>query len=261
MSEGPTGTQPSIVLTALEFDVVWEAADLPAKHVALDVPSPGKTHTERRELVAKAWASLAGRGLADGTRLDGDLLDRLNQLAHPELSIDSWVWTDRQISALTVLTGDQAGMAVLDGGEVWLIPARDTALAEAAVSIAGELGPGVGNSVSVPSDILQKADAEAKGEPHRFITELDLAGVDIADAQTLAAMLSGAVLRGQIGVERRRRDRRMARADRVVAFHDTNSGRYLYLRRPSTDGRQWSTVTPADNRRLAASVQELLDEV
>jgi len=251
----------SLVLSALEFDVLWEALDLPPKHVALDVPSPGKTHTERRELVAQAWRSLADRGLADGTRPDGELLDRLMLLARPELSIDSWVWTDRQISALTVASGDGVAMGVVDGEEVWLIPARDTALAEAAVSIAGELGPGPGRSVSLPSDVLQEADEQAKGDPHRFISALDELRVDLGDAQALAGMLSGAVLRGQVGVERRRRDQRMMRADRVVAFHDTAAGRYLYLRKPSTDGRQWSTVTPADNRRLSASVQELLDEV
>lgn len=250
-----------MVLSPLEFDVLWEALDLPPKHVALNVPSPGMTHTERRELVAQAWRSLEERGLADGTRPDGDLLDRLTLLAHPELSIDSWVWTDRQISALTVVSGDGVAMCVLDGDEVWLIPARDTALVEAAVSIAGELVPGPGRSVSVPSEVLQDADTEAKGDLHRFIRALDEHGVDLSDAQVLANMLSGSVLRGQVGVEHRRRDQRVARADRIVAFHDTPAGRYLYLRKPSTDGRQWSTVTPADNRRLAASVQELLDEI
>jgi hypothetical protein len=261
LTEGAPGPTASLVLSALEFDVLWEALDLPAKHVALDVPSPGKTHTERRELVAQVWRSLADRGLADGLRPDGELLDRLVLLAHPELTIDSWVWTDRQISALTAVSGDGVVMGVLDGDEVWLIPARETALCEAAVSIAGELGPGPGRSVSVPSEILQSADAQAKGEPHLFVTALDERGVDLTDAQVLASMLGGSVLRGQVGVERRRRDGRMVRADRVVAFHDTYGGRYLYLRKPSTDGQDWSTVTPADNRRLAASVQELLDEV
>ncbi|TDQ05373.1 ESX secretion-associated protein EspG [Labedaea rhizosphaerae] len=251
----------SLVLSALEFDVLWESLDLPPKHVALDVPSPGMTHTERRELVAKAWRSLGERGLADGTRPDGDLLDRLMLLAHPELSIDSWVWTDRQISALTVASGEGVAMGVVDGDEVWLIPVRDTALAEAAVSIAGELGPGPGRSVSLPSEVVQDADELAKGDPHRFVAALEEARVELSEAQVLAGMLSGAVLRGQVGVERRRRDHRMVRADRVVAFHDTAAGRYLYLRKPSTDGRLWSTVTPADNRRLSASVQELVDEV
>jgi len=68
-------------------------------------------------------------------------------------------------------------------------------------------------------------------------------------------------MRGQFGAERRDRGGRMRRASRVVAFHDTVEGRYAYLSRPSTDGRPWSTITPADNHRLAACVWELLDEV
>jgi hypothetical protein len=47
----------------------------------------------------------------------------------------------------------------------------------------------------------------------------------------------------------------------VVAFHDTERGRYLYLTLPSADGRLWATVTPADNRTVATAVWELLDEV
>jgi hypothetical protein len=53
----------------------------------------------------------------------------------------------------------------------------------------------------------------------------------------------------------------MVRADRVVAFHDTPRGRYVHLAKPNADGRMWSTVTPADNRRLVTCVQELMAEV
>ena len=35
----------SLVLSALEFDVLWESFELPRRHVALDVPSDGTTST------------------------------------------------------------------------------------------------------------------------------------------------------------------------------------------------------------------------
>jgi hypothetical protein len=38
-------TKGAIVLSKLEFDVLWESEKLPAKHEALTVPSPGRTHT------------------------------------------------------------------------------------------------------------------------------------------------------------------------------------------------------------------------
>jgi hypothetical protein len=78
----------SVVLSALEFDVIWENERLPERHVALDVPSPGKTHTERAALVKQTWAALEARGLAEGGRAIGDLVDRIMLLAHPEVSID-----------------------------------------------------------------------------------------------------------------------------------------------------------------------------
>jgi hypothetical protein len=68
-------------------------------------------------------------------------------------------------------------------------------------------------------------------------------------------------VRGQFCVSRAQRDQRLVRAERVVAFHDTPRGRYVHLAKPSADGRVWSTVTPADNRRLIGCVQELMTEV
>lgn len=250
-----TGT----VLSGLEFDVLWEAERLPPPHPALRVPSPGRTHTERRALVEQAWESLRARGLARGTRASADLVDELNLLAHPKVSIDSWVWTDREIKSLAVSTGQQALLAVVDGGEVWLIPARDTALPESAVSVAGDLRAGVGHSVSVPHDTLLAADAAAKGDPKALVTALQDRGVELWQAQELAGMLVGLTTRGQFGVERLGRDGTMRRADRVIAFFDTDAGRYL-VQLDGGGGPGWATVAPADNHLLATRIWELLEQ-
>lgn len=251
----------SLVLSALEFDVVWESERLPARHVALDVPSPGKTRAERAELVQQTWAALEARGLAKGGRVVSELADQVTLLAHPEVSVDVWVWADRTVKAFAAQSGRLAQLAVVDEGKVWLIPARDTSLAESAVSVAGDMPAGVGRSVSMPNDLMVAADNESKADPKRFITALEAKGVALSDAQAVTAMLAGMTTRGQFGAERRHRDQRVVRADRVVAFHDTPDGRYLDLVRPSTDGRLWCTVTPADNQRLASCVWELLEEI
>ena len=65
------------MLSTLEFDVVWEAARLTRRNVALDVPSPGITHAERAEFVRNAWTSLEGRGLARGGRVTSEMADTL----------------------------------------------------------------------------------------------------------------------------------------------------------------------------------------
>lgn len=249
----------SVVLSTLEFDVLWEHAGLPRRHVALDVPSPGTTHTERARLVERAWNSLAGRGLARGHEANSELVDLLTLFVRPKVGLDIWMWTDRQISGMAVSTGSRALLGVVDGDEVWLVPARDSALAEAAVSVAGELPAGVGRSVSLPHDVLVDADAEARGDARALVTALEDRDVELWQAQELAGMLFGAVARGQFGAQRTGRDGRDRRADGVVAFYDTDAGRYLFQVTRAGDGRSWATITPAGNALLAQRVWELLD--
>jgi hypothetical protein len=251
----------TVVLSKLEFDVLWEHEKLPPKHEALTVPSPGRTHTERRQLVAQAFSDLEQRGLAKRDRAVPELADWLSLLAHPQLAIDSWVWTDHRISSLAVVAGNTALLAAVDGPDVWLIPARETAIAEAAVSVAGDVVSGPGLSVSMPTDVLPAADAEARGDQREFAAALTRRGIAGQDAKAVGAMVGEMNVRGQFCVTRMQRDQRMVRADRVVAFHDTPRGRYVHLAKPNNDGRMWSTITPADTRRLVSCVQELLGEV
>lgn len=249
------------MLSTLEFDMLWEAERLPERHVTLDFASPGVTRTERARLVEQAWDSLARRRLARGRQASADVVDLLNLFAHPKVSVDLWIWADRRISGLAASVGGQALLGVVDGDEVWLIPARDSSLAETAVSVAGDRAPGVGRSVSVPHDVLVAADAEARGDAKALVTALEDRGVELWQAQELAGMLIGMATRGQFGAQRAGRDGRVRRAGRVVAFHDTDAGRYLFEVRPGADGRPWATVAPADNTLLAQRVWELLDEV
>lgn len=247
-----------MVLSTLEFDVLWESERLPARHVAIDVPSPGKTHTERAELVRDAFAALEQRGLARQRRAVPELVDWLNLLAYPQVSVDSWVWTDHEIKSLAAQSGNQAVLAVVEPEQVWLIPARGTAIAESAVSVAGVVPAGRGFSVSIATELLIEAEARSHGN---LASTLKDSGVPTVDANGLAAMLAGMTTRGQFCVERRQRDQQLKRADRVIAFHDTPEGRYGYLARVNAGGQSWSTITPADNAMLAAWVWDLLDEV
>jgi hypothetical protein len=254
-------SEQSVVLSTVELDVVWEAERLGSRHVALSVPSPGRTYAERAEIVEKAWLSLGERGLARGNRATGELLDLLGMLASPAVSIDVWAWADHQVSGLAASTGDYAVLGVVDDEEFWLIPARSSTLAESAVSVIGDLQPGVGQTVAVPHGVLIGAARQAQGDAHALITALQDRGVPLFKAQELAGMLLGQVARGQFGVERRGRDGVSHRAERVVAFHDTDAGRYLMQLEPSGDDVDWCTVTPADNILLAERVWELLAEV
>jgi hypothetical protein len=250
------GLPGTVVVSATEFDVLWTREGLPDRHVVLDVPSPGITQAARAELVDQTLAELAERGLAENGRAEPELAQRLALLAYPRRSIDVWLWADRHVRALAATSGDQAMLGVVDRDEVWLIPARDTSFAPAAVSVAGECPPGNGHGVTVPLDVLRAADVEVGGDPKALIMALERRGVALSQAQELSRMFTGITLRGQFGAERTPKGARRRRADRVVAFHDNEQGRYLFLTKPG-----WATVTPADNARLAMAVGELFDDL
>ncbi|MBB5954527.1 hypothetical protein FHS29_001097 [Saccharothrix tamanrassetensis] len=252
----------TVVLSTLEFDVAWEAERLTRRNVALDVPSPGVTHTERAVFVEQAWGSLEERGLADGRRLTPELADAFALLANPQVSVDIWIWVDRRkIKGLAAAAGEEAILAVVDGDEVWLIESRAGALAEAAVSVTGDMPAGYGRSISLPNEVLRAASDEAGRDAEKLVLALERQGLPLSDAQELAGMCDGMGTRGQFGAERAQQGGPPVRANRVVAWHDTPSGRYLHQVRPSSDGRSWSTITPIDNARLASCVWELVQEV
>ena len=130
------------------------------------------------------------------------------------------------------------------------------------VSAAGELGPGPGRAVSLPNDVLREA-AKVAGTDDRlaFTDELRARGIEHGDAADVANMAAGMTVRGQLGVEANPGRGKPERAGRVVAFHDTDRGRYLHVVRHTGDGRGWSTIAPADSARLAEYARELLAEV
>ena len=114
--------------------------------------------------------------------------------------------------------------------------------------------------MSIPYSALREADAAAKGDPKAMVTALEDRGVELFQAQELSGMLLGQEARGQFGAERTGRDGIVHRASRVVAFFDTDAGRYLFQVRTDRDGREWATVTPADNTLLATRIRELIAE-
>ncbi|MFR9731320.1 ESX secretion-associated protein EspG [Saccharopolyspora sp. MS10] len=261
----PGADGETVVLSATEFDVVCEAEGLTERrHVVLTVPSPGATHDERAELLARVWPGLRSRGLAEAAtdRVEEDFADLLVLLDRPRLAVDLRIWApDRSIRALGSANGSAGLVTVVDGDLVELTPVRGGSLAEAVVSVAGDGPPGAGRPVSLPHEALLDASARAGSDLRRFEDELRGFGVVGEDAAALAGMADGMGMRGQFGVEHApSRSAKPHRSDRVVGFHDTPAGRYLHSVRASGDGRLWSTVAPCDNRRLAEYLHELVEE-
>ncbi|WP_093944794.1 ESX secretion-associated protein EspG [Actinoalloteichus hoggarensis] len=252
---------PTISLTAVEFDVLWEHLRPGRMPLAVKVPSPGRTHEERTRLAMEVWASLAERRLGRPGALDDDLVGLITALGRPDVELDGRLWlSGRQVRVIAAITGDVGVRAVLDGGSLRLTPVVRTGLTRAVLDVLPARPPGLGSSVTLRSADLDQA-AKAAGRDPAALARL-LAGTELrpSDAETLGNMVRGAGDRGQFGSASRNAWGRRLRAPRVVAFFDTPNGRYLQSRREAADGTEWSTVAPASIRMLYHQVEELLTD-
>ena len=249
-------------LSTLEFDVLVEQLELPMPLV-LKVPSPGRTHSERAELVETAWRSMRRRGLGRPTAVAPRLARMLRVLCQPDREVDGRLWLAGSCRLLAAArSGDPQGVLAVKTGETLAlreIPA--SGLARAAVSVLPPQPAGPGRSVSLRSRDLDSAAAETGSTVEHLASALRKRGVRSNDAEMLTRMVTGAGWRGQFGAAAKDQLGQRVRGSYVVGFFDTEHGRYVQLRRPSPSAELWSTIAPVDQRRLLAHVEELLAEV
>lgn len=239
----------------MEFDVVWRALAFDELPLILDVPSPGATFGERAEVVARAWAALVERELADDHgRARTGLVDALSVIAHRRQSLHLRVFGRDAVRAMLATRGSRAVLARLEGERLSVATVPGSRLIGALLSVLPDLPPGRGHSVSVAVDVFAEA-ARAAG-PTAGWDVLTRHGMNRTDARALLDMTTGSVRTGQIAAELRPPNGRIIRSDRVVAFHDTPSGRYQAIR---AGGHL--TVAPATRATLARRVSELLTEL
>jgi hypothetical protein len=248
-----------LTLSELEFDVLWEHLRLAEMPLAIKVASPGKTHVERESITKTVWDSLAERGLVGGRGIDQGLQDLLSLLDRSDYELDARLWLDGGVRALIAAKGQDAVLARLTDGQLSLAPVDVTALPRTALSLLPELPAGPGYSITVPSAELDAAAAEAETADELAWILRDH-GVSPGEADELAAMVGNVRRRGQFGAAARDQYGRRHRPDRVIGFFDTPRGRYVQLRRAKPGGVAWSTVAPADDRRLGQHITDLLND-
>jgi hypothetical protein len=115
--------------------------------------------------------------------------------------------------------------------------------------------------VSLRSEDFEAAANGAGGTQTGFYSALLNRGVRTDDAEALTKMISDVQGTGNFGAAARDRLGRRQRADRVVSFFDTEAGRYVQIRRTSADGNLWTTISPADSRKLVQHVEQMLAEI
>lgn len=256
---GMSDTRDPVIISTLEFDVLWEHLGLETMPLVLKVPSPGKTRDERRTIEDQVWRQLGARGLGGPRALDPTLEDLLHVLNRPQQEIDARMWlNERSVRVLAAGKGQAGVLAVLDSGQLILRPAEADGLPREALTTLPQAPAGEGHSITLPSADLDAA-ATSASTPEEL--EEALRGrVRADDAHTLAEMVRDASNRGQFGAAARDKWGKRVRPDRVVAFYDTPKGRYLQMRRAVDGQPPWSTISPVDYRRLHHHLVELLAE-
>ncbi|GDY29210.1 ESX secretion-associated protein EspG [Gandjariella thermophila] len=250
---------PEFVLSAREYEVLWSTLELRRMPYPLHVPSEGVTGPERAQVIEDARGSLRDKGLLHGDRFDADLVAALRVLANPEVSVDAVGYADGPLRGLAASDGGTAVLAALDNGHVALATIRPTALAPSVVQVMPSGQPGRGQAMSVSYQALRRAvePDEADYDPFATGAERDAlirAGVPASDADTLLDLANNRVAGGQFGVNSAdRRHGTMRRDPTVVSWFDTSEGRYLMVQE---DG--WLSLSPADDQRITARIDQLL---
>lgn len=245
------------ILTAVEFDVLWEWLGLGATPVVLRLDSPGRTHAERRRIVATGWHGLRLRGLADVSGPDPEIVRLMHLLAMPTHQVELRMRLGRELRV--VAAGRPGGTALAVRQDATIALSSASSPVSAALEALPPAATGAGRVITLPSADLEAATAE-QGAGHPRAETLVARGLDEEDAVQVEAMLRGTVRRGQLSVLATDRWGVLHRLRRVIGLLDTQHGRYLMQRDPAADGVDWTTLAPTDPARLHTRLDAMLAE-
>jgi hypothetical protein len=245
-----------ITLSLLEFDVLWEHLRLGPIPPVIAVPSPGRTHDERAELRAKAWASLAAKGLGGPDSLDDGLEHGLHRLARPEWELDARLQDTARSAALIARAGRGMTGAFLGGDELTLWNAKADQFVTDTVGLLPLHPAGTGNSITLPATTLDRAARRAGSDGDRFWRTLTTDGLGKSEARKITAVLGDVVRFGHFGAARTPPGGSRRRASHVVSVYDNSAGRYLFTRKAN-----WVTLVPGTDAAIARQLDELLTEL
>jgi hypothetical protein len=248
-----------IRLSWLEFDVLWEHFDLGPHQPVLAVPSPGRTASERADVRAMAWASLAAKDLGRPGAPDGRLVRWLAALVRPTWELDARMRLTPNgpgTTALIARTGRHARVAVRGNGDVTLWTVPHDQLVNTAVRLLPSHPPGTGRSTTLPASVVDQAAAGAGTSADRFLRALVAGGLGRSEARRLAEVLGNVVRLAHFGAARNRPDGTRQRASHVVSVYDTPTGRFSFTRRD-----EWVTLVPGAEATLTRQMDELLAQL
>ncbi|TCO46619.1 ESAT-6 protein secretion system EspG family protein [Actinocrispum wychmicini] len=221
------------------------------------LPPAGFRPEDRRAELDDAMTEL--RGLVDARGdVDGILAGRLRILDQAKWIIDVVAHVDGPANAVLAATDRRAVQVIQSGQLVTVRPARPTALGDQVVRLLPAVSAGYGRSVSLPTEALRKAAAEAGTDPRKLETALQRHGIGRDNAHLIVVMNQDPLHTAQFGVTLTDDNGRRHRGEHVIGWWCNDSGGYLIEEHTSTSGEPWTTISPTDAARLARQIDRLV---
>lgn len=246
-------------LSRREFDILWSDLGGGNAPYPLEVSGHGATFGERDAIRAEVYEGLRAKGLF-GDRLHEGLEGLFGVLARPRVSVDVTGYSGGPLRALAARTKRTAVLVAMIDGDVELTAIRPTALVGSVVGLLPDAELGGGPAMSVRFSDLQKVTSEDEAEVETGLfdeeTERDALvreGVSGENATWLVRMADNRTGGGQFGVSVHESGTGECRSPTLVTWFDTDTGRYLMVRKGD-----WLSIAPADHARIANRLGEVL---
>lgn len=283
------GTAAARFFTPMAFDFVWENLELGEVPYPLNVGSHGATVNERASLRHQVDAQLKTQSVKDSFgRVDPEIEQGLTMLARGSSTIDAHYVPEMghaPVAAIAATDTSAGVLAVQDSDGIWLRRIFPEAPATEMVGLLPGCKRGTERSITISkeeaartapeapraSSRRQRAEPESGGgwgdrlglgarketRPRASLSERT-AGDQRQDYARLAGQprLRG----GQFAVNARNTWGTRTRSP-VLAWFDTDTGRYLSLTRQGPDGHEWVTVSPADAKTLRSRLADMAGEL
>ncbi|MBB5959145.1 hypothetical protein FHS29_005765 [Saccharothrix tamanrassetensis] len=244
----------TVVLSHLEFDLLWEDLGVGDPPYPLEVDSHGETLAERDDLGVDVFRSLASAGLADGDDVAPELEELFGYLTGSTLSADALVFRPQPWRVLAAVRGGRGVLAVLNDQEVALEPIGD--LVGAMARVIGDERPGPGEQLRLPRSVFSAAmQAYATAGYPALERALAVGGVTGRATRAITTLVeSGRGAAGQLACTG------PSGRSPVLSWTDTTAGRYA-MANEDVAGEPWVLVTPADGAWLTRRLTGLLADV
>lgn len=245
-----------LVLSQLEFDLLWDDLGLGEYPYPLDVASHGYTMDEREDLGGEVFESLGAAGMLDGEEIVPELAEQLATLRNPALSVDALLLGEVPLRLLAAAGRRDGVLAVLDSDELALRRIQPHELLPMVAGVLGSVPAGPGEEVRLPRAVFSAAlRTFAETGHHDFERVLSQAGITGRAVRALWTLAeSPKACSGQFAANGPRG------RSQVVTWFDTEAGRYGVTKQGRGD-RQWVTLTPAGDAWLASRLSDAADQV